>query len=267
MAHKREERFLNIKTSELRAAKMQPASPADPNEPAEPQLTLTGYAAVFDQGADIGGMWVEYVRKGAFDKTLQEADVRCLYNHDTNIVLGRNTAGTLRLKTDKTGLYFECDLPDTGAAESLWESINRGDVTQCSFGFRTIKDRWYQEEIAGTDSAGKPIKIMRDARELLEVQLFDVSPVTYAAYDGTSVSARDALGITEINAETLNYIIIRSKKGLEMTTEQRKQITETIETLSKYLKSEPETHSEPAIEPVNTTLLRSKLDIIEREIY
>jgi len=140
---------------------------------------IRGHAAVFDRlSEDLGG-FRERIRPGAFTKTLQEADVRALFNHDPMHVLGRTKSGTLTLREDGEGLAFEVEPPDAEWARALAVSIERGDVDQASFAFRTVKDR-FTEEAGGT------------VRELLEVQLYDVSPVTYPAYTQTSVEVRSA---------------------------------------------------------------------------
>lgn len=141
--------------------------------------TLTGHAAVFDQLSEPIFFFRERIKPGAFAKTIQEADVRALWNHDPNYVLGRNRAGTLRLREDAKGLAVEIDPPDTQWARDLMQSIERGDVSQMSFGFRAVSDSW-----EGT--IDEPIRVLE------ECALFDVSPVTYPAYPQTDVSARSA---------------------------------------------------------------------------
>jgi len=145
--------------------------------------SLAGYAAVFNQlSEDLGG-FREMVRPGAFKRCLDSGpDVRCLFNHNSSVVLGRTKAGTLSLAEDDQGLSFYCDMPETQAARDLMQSVGRGDIDQCSFGFIVNQDNWSE----GTDSAGR----LTVLRELLDVELFDVSPVTYPAYPQTSVSAR-----------------------------------------------------------------------------
>ena len=139
---------------------------------------IRGHAAVFEKlSEDLGG-FREKIAPGAFANSLA-GDVRALFNHDANLVLGRTTAGTLRLSEDKKGLAVEIDPPDTETARHIMESMRRGDVTQMSFGFRTIKDQWER------GAAGKP-----DTRTLLDVELFDVSPVTFPAYPQTDVAVR-----------------------------------------------------------------------------
>lgn len=143
------------------------------------KVVIEGYGALFDKEADL--YWFrEVIRPGAFTTTLKDADVRALFNHDPNFVLGRNKSGTLRLREDTRGLRYDFDPPATAAAKDVVELIRRGDVTQSSFGFRTLKDRW-----TFSDNPNEPA-----LRELLEVELFDVSPVTFPAYPDTVVGVR-----------------------------------------------------------------------------
>lgn len=138
--------------------------------------TLVGHAAVFDVWTELWGM-EERVRPGAFTKTLTEDDIRGLFNHNPDHVLGRNKAKTLTLREDKVGLAFEIALPNTQLARDLAVSIERGDITGCSFGFITRKAEW--------DETGKTPR-----RSIIDAQLFDVGPVTYPAYAATDVEAR-----------------------------------------------------------------------------
>ena len=145
---------------------------------ADGKTKIAGHAAKFDMlSEDLGG-FRERIAPGAFAKTIQSADVRALWNHDANIVLGRNKSGTLRLSEDSAGLYYECDAPDTQLVRDMvLAPIERGDVNQCSFGFYTLSDKWAKVD-------GEWV------RTLLEVELFDVSPVTYPAYPSTDVAVR-----------------------------------------------------------------------------
>ena len=136
----------------------------------------------------------EQVAPGAFADTLAAGDdVRALFNHDPNIILGRTKSGTLRLAEDDTGLYVEIDPPDTEQARALVAGIERGDVDQMSFGFAVIMDKW------SIDANEQYV------RTLEQVKLYDVSPVVYPAYPDTSVSVRGANAwfgeIPEIPAE------------------------------------------------------------------
>jgi HK97 family phage prohead protease len=148
------------------------------------EFRIAGHAAVFDKfSQDLGG-FVERIARGAFKKTIREADVRALFNHDPNFVLGRYLPGradnTLRISEDANGLHYEVTLGNQSYARDLYESIQRGDVTQSSFAFRTIDDSWSR-----TDE-GYPM------RTLTQVSLHngDVSPVTYPAYEQTDIAVR-----------------------------------------------------------------------------
>jgi len=141
---------------------------------------IRGYAAVFDEETQLGPGYYEVVRPGAFAACLDTAiDCRALWNHNADLVMGRTKSGTLTLTEDDEGLRIEINPPDTETARHWVESISRGDVDQMSFGFKARKEAWVKRE----DS---------ELRELLEVDVFDVSPVTYPAYDGTSVAYRSA---------------------------------------------------------------------------
>ncbi len=148
------------------------------------QPHIVGYAAVFDVlSVELWG-FREKIKQGAFKKTIQEADVRALWNHDTSYVLGRTKSGTLGLREDEIGLAIDITPPDSQWARDAMVSIDRGDVDQMSFGFSTIRDAW---ETVDNELI----------RTLEEVALFDVSPVTFPAYPQTMVQLRsisDLLG-------------------------------------------------------------------------
>jgi len=139
---------------------------------------ITGYAAVFDSDSlDLGG-FVERIKEGAFARTLKEgADVRALVDHDASKIIGRNKAGTLELKEDKHGLHVRIKPPDTTSGRDIVTSIRRGDVDGMSFGFVANEYRWKDD-------------VTPVVRTLLDVDLFDVSVVTYPAYPDTSVAVR-----------------------------------------------------------------------------
>ena len=148
---------------------------------------IEGHAAVFDSlSQDLGFMFPfkERINKGAFKDSVAADDIRALWNHDPNYVLGRNRAGTLELKETVKGLLVRIRPPDTTWAKDLTESIKRGDVSQMSFGFIVEKESW-------TVEGGQ------DIRTLERVKLFDVSPVTFPAYLETDVGVRGALDAYE----------------------------------------------------------------------
>lgn len=143
----------------------------------EPPMIM-GHAAVFNDAAQIMPGFREQIKPGAFTDAIQQDDVRALFNHDPNFVLGRNKAGTLRMTEDKKGLAIEVDPPDTQFARDLMVSMKRGDITQMSFGFRVVDETWDEDKDGNV------------TRTLNKVSLFDVSPVTYPAYVNTDVAVR-----------------------------------------------------------------------------
>lgn len=148
----------------------------------EDGIGFTGHAARFNSPTWIGPKrwgFEEKVAPGAFAKSIKESDVRFLINHDPNLILARNMAGTLRLSEDDDGLLTDADLARTSYGDDLGVSLERGDITQMSFAFETIKDEWEMDEDTGEES-----------RTLLEVKLWDVSAVTYPAYDDTDAALR-----------------------------------------------------------------------------
>lgn len=146
--------------------------------------TIAGYAAVFNSAADIAGFFREVIAPGAFAEAVS-GDVRALVDHDTGRVIGRTTAGTLRLAEDDKGLAVEIDLPDTGDGRDLGELIKRGDVSGMSFGFEVTKQTW--------DETGEiPL------RTIQAVKLFEVSVVAFPAYDDTTIALRS---LTEARKE------------------------------------------------------------------
>lgn len=139
---------------------------------------LEGYASVFNSPTVIGDEWFkEIIMPGAFARSISEKDVRALFNHNWDNVLGRIKSGTLQLEEDERGLKFIIDLPATTIANDLTESIDRGDIDQCSFGFIPVVERWDHDTVPAT-------------RQIEEVELFEISVVSLPAYDETTVSLR-----------------------------------------------------------------------------
>jgi uncharacterized protein len=132
---------------------------------------LAGYAAVFGAlSEDLGG-FTETIRPGAFRRSLAtKPDVLALFDHDARLVLGRTTSGTLQLKEDAKGLVFEI-------GKDLLVSVGRGDIRGASFSFRVVEDRWTQ------GNSGM-------VRELLDVDLLDVTITAHPAYPDTEVARR-----------------------------------------------------------------------------
>lgn len=165
-----ERRF--ISSSDLRVAR-QTRTAFD-----EGKRQFVGYAARYNAlSLPLAGLFREQIAPGTFDETIAKNDIRFLFNHDPNFVLGRNTSRTLRLSSDAAGLKFEVDPPDTQVARDLMEMVDRGDVSQCSFSFQCLEDSWSE------DRQGL-------VRTLKKVTLYDVSAVTYPAYPDTDVALR-----------------------------------------------------------------------------
>lgn len=161
------------------------------------QPRLVGYASVFYDGTPKTEfrLWADFVERimpGAFDKTLKaNDDVRALFNHDPSLILGRTTAGTVELETDKRGLRYSIDLGSTTVAEDVVKHIRRGDVSGSSFGFEVTDVEHRMED-----------KV--DIREITGVKLFDVGPVTFPAYEGTDVNVRQE-ELAEIRSELASW--------------------------------------------------------------
>lgn len=148
---------------------------SDPDQP----TTIQGYAAVFDSPGQ-GPYWTEELDPHCFDAVMaSNPDVRALFNHNPDHVLGRTASGTLALSIDARGLAYTINPPDTQLANDLMVSLRRKDITGSSFGFVVARDQW-------TDNEDGTI-----TRTILEIdQLLDVSPVTYPAYDAANAQAR-----------------------------------------------------------------------------
>jgi len=158
---------------------------------------ISGYAAVYHRADDAGTQYelmpeyFERIKPGAFDRALAERqDVRALFNHDPNHVLGRSKSGTLRMTADSVGLRYEVDLPNTQTARDLAESVKRGDVSGSSFAFSVTKE-------------GQEIERAKDGntyRNIKDANLYDVSVVTYPAYESATSGIRTAENVEEARA-------------------------------------------------------------------
>lgn len=164
MTKKREQRTIDITNLQTRdGINDQPAM-------------VSGYAAVFNSKTNIGDYFEEIISPGAFSKAIAtNNDIRALFNHNWDNVLGRTKNGTLRLSEDDRGLRFEVDLPNTSLARDLAESMARGDINQCSFGFFATNDEW--------DYSTEPA-----VRTIKEVELYEISVVSIPAYEDTEAA-------------------------------------------------------------------------------
>ncbi|MFQ5439684.1 MAG: HK97 family phage prohead protease [Paracoccaceae bacterium] len=149
---------------------------------------ITGHAAVYYDGSKSTEyeLWrgaVERIMPGAFDRAIGDNgdDVRALFNHDPDHLLGRTGAKTLMLSSDDKGLRYEIDPPDTNIGRDVMASIERRDLTGSSFSFIVLEETWRKDDDANLE-----------IREVNDVQLFDVCPVTFPAYAATTADSRDA---------------------------------------------------------------------------
>lgn len=190
----REVRSLFVDAVELRVGRPEGGKP-----------TIAGHAAVFDRWTTLFEgeffTWREVIRPGAFSNAISEGqDVRSLFNHDANIVLGRTRSGTLRLAEDAIGLMTETDTPDSQTVRDLvLVPIERGDISGMSFAFeprRTKEVISRTGDVTVIDRGGERITIRVDGRreveerEVLDLNLYDISPVTHPAYEQTDIALR-----------------------------------------------------------------------------
>lgn len=165
-------------------------------------MYIEGYFSVFNSNYEIYPGCTESVAPGAFSNTLG-GDIKALCDHDTRLVLGRNKAGTLELREDSHGLWGRITInPNDSDAVNLYERVKRGDVDQCSFGFDI------REEEADFRNDGSVHFTIRD------VELFEVSVVTFPAYAETSVSARKQ-DVAEIQKRKLDAWKISTRARLK----------------------------------------------------
>lgn len=156
------------------------------------KLLFRGHAAVFDEWTEIpslfGGSFMERIARGAFRKVLADgADVRFLINHD-GLPLARTASGTMSLKEDTKGLRVDAELAPTTEGKDLALLVERGDLSQMSFGFRVGKHEIEEDQESGT--------VKRTITEFSD--LYDVSPVTFPAYEGTDAGMRAAAALAEL---------------------------------------------------------------------
>jgi HK97 family phage prohead protease len=147
---------------------------------------IRGTAVVFNQLSENLGGYREQIAPEAFDGC-DMTDVRCLFNHDENRVLGRTASNTLTLSKDANGLQFECAPPDTSYARDLAACMDRGDIDQCSFSFVVAAGGADWSEGGETGASIRTVKKI--------ARLYDVSVVTYPAYPQTSSELRSSAEI------------------------------------------------------------------------
>ena len=239
----REERFVNL--SEIRIAK-------DEGEP----VKIIGHAAVFNTIADLG--WFrEQILPGAFTDAIKTSDVKMLFNHDANYIMGRNTSGTLKLSEDKKGLAIEALPPDTQLIRDMvLTPMERGDLSQMSFAFMVEEEQWTEK------------KDEIPLRSIVRVNpLYDVSVVTYPAYPKTDAKLRDMFREAGLEYEKLSDTLFRLKRGLSVNQTDYDLIKTSIEVLKGYIPAPPDgTNGGKGgeNEAGRLLILRKRLELIEK---
>tara|TARA_R110002020_G_scaffold451901_1_gene666122 strand:- start:13475 stop:14164 length:690 start_codon:yes stop_codon:yes gene_type:complete len=187
--------------------------------------SISGYGAVFYREGDASTEYVLYdspeykvverIMPGAFDDVLGDGDdILGLYNHDMNLLLGRTGSGTMKLSVDKTGLKYEIDPGDTSISRDVATHIERGDVDGSSFSFKPTSEKWSTEETV-------------EVREIHNVRMLDVGPVTLPAYKGTTTAVRSEDDCAEAMAAFAKMKEERSKKE-DSETEEGKALANEV---------------------------------------
>jgi uncharacterized protein len=205
-------------------------------EEADKPPKLVGYASVYNQETVIYGMFREKVSPGAYKKTIREHDIRALWNHNTDLVLGRNKSGTLILAEDDKGLKSEIFPPDTQAGRDAVTSIKRGDVSQMSISFEIVKQEWFSPE----SKSELPLRTIREAK------LYEVSPVTFPQFETTSIAARSELVLPNGELDPLEEarrLLRCAERGMKLSNTQRDMLRAAMELYQPYL-LEPEPDSD-----------------------
>ena len=177
-------------------------------------MTFTGYASVFNSPSqDLGG-FIEYVAPGAFKRSLQSRnEVKLLWNHDSGEPLASLRGGTMQLVEDDQGLKVTAQLPNTTRGRDIAELLRTKVIDSMSFGFNVIKDTWSRDG---------------QTRTLDSVRLFEVSIVSFPAYEATTAQVRSQ---PTINPDQLADALLKLESGEELDEENATLITEVVNKL------------------------------------
>lgn len=155
--------------------------------------TAKGYALLFNVETRIGDWFREVIAPGAFTETINNDDIRALVDHDTGRVIGRKSAGTLRLNEDAKGVAVEIDLPDTTDGRDLAVSLDRGDISGMSFSMHVTGESW--EDVEGDI----PL------RTITKAQMGEVSAVAFPQYEETEIALRSLKKARETQKRSHNF--------------------------------------------------------------
>jgi HK97 family phage prohead protease len=182
-------------------------------------MTFTGYASVFNSPSEDLGGFVEYVAPGAFKRSLQSRnEVKLLWNHDAGEPLASLRGGTMQLVEDERGLKVTAQLPNTSRGRDIAELLRTNVIDSMSFGFNVIKDSWSRDG---------------QTRTLESVRLFEVSIVSFPAYESTTAQVRSQ---PTINPDQLADALLKLESGEELDEENATLITDVV----NKLKAQPE---------------------------
>lgn len=209
---------------------------------------LSGYFGTYNsRSGDLGG-FVEVIKPGAFNRNFgPDTDIRALSHHERPWVIGRTKAGSLKLGQNARGATFEIDpIPDTTYGRDLVVQIESGLVDGMSFAFRTITDNWKVQDGI-------------NVRELVDVRLIEVSPVTFPAYPATSVSLRSELEKQGVENADLCAALVRLEKKLDVQERDASLITE-------YRSIIPERFGEAVEVIVKADKRSTPLDVLQKQL-
>lgn len=163
---------------------------------------ISGYFAVFEKETELWRNFFEKIAIGAFDNSIAKNDIRCLFNHNTGLVLGRTSSSTLKLRSDNYGLYGEVEInPNDTMALDVYARVQRGDISGCSFGFNPITEN-------------ETIENERYISTIIEADLQEVSICTFPAYPQTEIHARQkSIEISQKRKIDLEKGTIKKKLG------------------------------------------------------
>lgn len=174
------------------------------------ERVAAGYAVLYGAQTNIGDMWVEEFREGAFTKSLQNRDVIAIHSHEFARIVGRMKAGTLDIREDRKGLAFENRLPDTTDGRDLAVLLERGDIAGMSFGFRATVQEW-------DDTSDPP------TRTIIEAELYEITYTAIPQYDQTEVGLRSLEAVRDERREhNANHAAARIARRMRMQHAERK---------------------------------------------
>ncbi len=211
---------------------------------------IVGHPVVYNRWSEDLGGFREKVMPGALTKTLQESDIRVLFNHDPNFVLGRNKSGTAVFTDQPTALRMEVTPPDTQTVrDMILEPMRRRDINQMSFAFRVAGPAFIREKRTDAIPAGTGEVWNTDytERELHALQMFDASVVTFPAYVQTDAQVRSAFTDAGLDFDSLAAFIARAQRGLTPTSSDRDLVEGSLAVLRAFIPA-----SEPEPETVTT---------------